>query len=114
VVSTIRRVTFGIIGVALIQSVFAALGFLVVGLPAFGLWTVIFLIAAILQFGVLVLIPAAIYTFATAATTRAVIFLIWCIIVGLMDNVLKPILLGAAGRSRLLWSFLARLAGSWP
>jgi predicted PurR-regulated permease PerM len=92
--STIRSVTFGIIGVALIQSVLAAIGFLGVGLPAFGLWAVIFLIAAILQFGMLVLIPAVIYVFATASPTKAVIFLIWCIIVGLMDNVLKPILLG--------------------
>lgn len=74
--STIRSVTFGMIGVAVIQSAFAALGFLVVGLPAFGLWAVIFLIAAVLQFGALVLIPAVIYVFATAATTKAVIFLI--------------------------------------
>ena len=37
----------------------------------------------------LVLIPAMIYVFATAATTKAVIFLIWCIIVGLIDNVLN-------------------------
>ena len=92
--STIRSVTFGIIGVAVIQSGFAALGFLVVGLPAMGLWAVIFLIAAVLQLGGLVLIPAVIYVFATAATAKAVIFLVWCIIVGLMDNVLKPILLG--------------------
>ena len=55
--STIRSVTFGIIGVAFIQSVFAALGFLVVGLPAMGLWAVIFLIAAVLQVGGLVFIP---------------------------------------------------------
>ena len=45
--STIRSVTSGILGVALIQTVLAAIGFLVVGLPGAGLWAVIFLIAAV-------------------------------------------------------------------
>src|SRR5215831_14060048 len=75
--STIRSVTFGIIGVAFIQSVCATLGFLVAGLPAVGLWAVVFLIAAVLQFGALVLVPAVVYVFVTATTTKAVIFLIW-------------------------------------
>jgi predicted PurR-regulated permease PerM len=109
--STIRSVTFGIIGVALIQSVFAAIGFLVVRLPAFGLWAVIFLIAAVLQFGMLVLIPAVIYVFATASTTKAVIFLVWCIIVGLMDNVLKPILLGRGVAVPIAVVFLGAIGG---
>ena len=109
--ATIRSVTFGIIGVALIQSAFAALGFLVVGLPAFGLWAVVFLIAAVLQFGVVVLIPAVIYVFATAATTKAVIFLIWCIIIALMDNVLKPILLGRGVAVPIAVVFLGAIGG---
>jgi len=109
--STIRSVTFGIIGVALIQSLFAAIGFLVVGLPAFGLWAVLFLIAAVLQFGMLVLIPAVVYVFATASTTKAVIFVIWCIIVGLMDNVLKPILLGRGVAVPIVVVFLGAIGG---
>jgi predicted PurR-regulated permease PerM len=109
--STIRGVTFGIIGVALIQSVFAAVGFLVVGLPAIGLWAFIFLIAAVLQVGVVVMIPAVIYVFATAATTKAVIFLIWCIIVGLMDNILKPILLGRGVPVPIAVVFLGAIGG---
>jgi len=109
--STIRSVTFGIIGVAIIQSVFAAIGFLVVALPAFGLWAVLFLIAAVLQFGMVVLIPAVIYVFATATTTKAVIFLIWCIIVGLMDNVLKPILLGRGVAVPIAVVFLGAIGG---
>jgi len=60
--------------VALIQSVLAALGFLVAGLPGAGLWAVVFLVAALLQVGTLVLIPAVIYVFATSSATKAVIF----------------------------------------
>jgi predicted PurR-regulated permease PerM len=109
--STIRSVTFGIIGVAIIQSVFAAVGFLVAGLPAVGLWAIIFLIAAVLQFGVLVLVPAVIYVFATATTTKAVIFLVWCIVVGLMDNILKPILLGRGAAVPIAVVFLGAIGG---
>src|SRR6516225_9514127 len=90
--ATVRSVTTGILGVALIQSLFAALGFLVVRLPGAGLWALMFLIAAVLQVGALALIPFVIYVFATASTAKAVAFMIWCILVALMDNVLKPLL----------------------
>jgi predicted PurR-regulated permease PerM len=67
--STIRSVTNGILGVALIQTVLAGLGFLIGGLPGAGLWTLIFLFGAVLQVGVVVLIPAVIYMFVIASTT---------------------------------------------
>src|SRR5271165_3808380 len=109
--STIRSVTTGILGVALIQTVCAGLGFLLVGLPGAGLWAVIFLIAAVLQVGALVLIPAVIYVFAIATTTKAVVFLIWCIIVALMDNVLKPLLLGRGVAVPIAVVFLGAIGG---
>jgi predicted PurR-regulated permease PerM len=109
--ATIRSVTFGILGVAVIQSTFAGLGFLFVGLPAVGLWTVFFVMAAVLQAGVLVLIPAVIYVFAVASTTKAVIFLVWCLCVGLMDNVLKPLLLGRGVAVPVLVVFLGAIGG---
>src|SRR5580704_11418184 len=82
--STIRSVTFGILGVALIQSALAVIGFLVMGLPGASVWAAVFLFAAVLQMGALVLIPAVIYAFATATTTKAVIFLVWCIFVAVI------------------------------
>jgi len=109
--ATIRSVTSGIIGVALIQSVFAALGFVFAGLPGFGLWALIFLFAAVLQVGVLVLAPAVIYMFSIASTTKAVLFLVWCIIVGLMDNVLKPLLLGRGVPVPMVVVFLGAIGG---
>jgi predicted PurR-regulated permease PerM len=109
--ATIRSVTFGILGVALIQSAFAAAGFLVVGMPATGLWTVFFVFAAVVQVGVLVLVPAVIYVFATASVTKAVIFLVWCVIVGLMDNILKPLLLGRGVAVPVAVVFLGAIGG---
>ena len=111
VASTIRTVTNGILGVAVIQTLCAALGFWVAGLPGAGLWAVVFLIASVLQVGALALIPAVLMGFATFSTTRAVICLVWCIIVGLMDNVLKPILLGRGGKVPMAVIFLGVLGG---
>jgi predicted PurR-regulated permease PerM len=109
--ATIRTVTNGVLGVAVIQTVFASLGFWIVGLPGAGLWALIFLIAAVLQVGVLVLVPAVLYAFAAFSTTHAVIFLVWCVIVGLMDNVLKPILLGRGGKVPMVVVLLGVLGG---
>jgi predicted PurR-regulated permease PerM len=109
--STIRSVTTGIVGVALIQSVLAGAGFFVAGLPGAGLWTVMFLIAAVLQVGVLVLIPAVIYMFMISSVTKAVIFLVWCLIVGLLDNVLKPLLLGRGVAVPIAVVFLGAIGG---
>jgi len=109
--STIRSVTTGILGVALIQSAFAGIGFLVAGLPGAGLWAVIFLVAAVLQVGPLVMIPAVVYMFATASTSKAVLFLIWCLIVGTMDNVLKPLLLGRGVAVPMAVIFMGAIGG---
>ncbi len=109
--ATIRSVTTGILGVALIQSLLAGLGFLVVQLPGAGLWVLLFLIAAVLQMGGLMLIPAVIYVFATIGTAKAMAFLIWCIVVALMDNVLKPLLLGQGVPFPILVIFLGAIGG---
>lgn len=109
--STIRSVTNGVLGVAVIQTAFASAGFLVVGLPGAAVWAVIFLIAAILQIGMLVLIPAAVLGFAVASKTAAIIFLIWCIAVGLMDNILKPLLLGRGAAVPIAVVFLGVIGG---
>ena len=109
--STIRSVTNGILGVAVIQTFLAGLGFLVAGLPGAGLWTLIFLFAAVLQAGALVLVPAVIYMFAIASTTKAVLFLLWCIVVALIDNVLKPLLLGRGVAVPIAVVFLGAIGG---
>jgi predicted PurR-regulated permease PerM len=109
--ATIRSVATGVLGVSFIQSFLAAMGFLAVGLPGAGLWAVIFLVAAVLQVGVLVLIPAVIYIFTVASTTKAVIFLVWCAVVGILDNVLKPLLLGRGVPVPMLVVFLGAIGG---
>jgi predicted PurR-regulated permease PerM len=109
--STVRSVTIGILGVALIQSVLAAIGFLVARLPGAGLWAVVFLVAAVLQVGTLVLIPAVIYMFAISSATKAVIFMVWCLFVALVDNTVKPLLLGRGVSVPIAVVFLGAIGG---
>jgi predicted PurR-regulated permease PerM len=109
--ATVRSVTIGILGVALIQSACAALGFLLAGLPGAGVWALMFLFAAVLQAGVVVLVPAVIYMFATASTMKAILFLVWCGVVGIMDNVLKPLLLARGVPVPMAVVFLGAVGG---
>jgi predicted PurR-regulated permease PerM len=109
--STIRSVTNGILGVAVIQTTCAGLGFVVAGLPGAGLWTLVFLFAAVLQLGGPVVILPVIYMFAIASTTKAILFLIWCLFVALMDNVLKPLLLGRGVAVPIAVVFLGAIGG---
>jgi predicted PurR-regulated permease PerM len=109
---TIRSVASGILGVALIQALLAGLGFLVAGVPAAGLLTLICLLTGVIQLGVvIVLIPVVIYLFSTAETTTAVGFLIWALLVAPIDNVLKPMLLGRGVDVPTLVIFVGAIGG---
>ncbi|MGB5340210.1 MAG: AI-2E family transporter, partial [Gammaproteobacteria bacterium] len=100
---TVRSVTRGILGVSLIQSLLAGLGFLFAGIPGAGLWAFIALFLSVIQVGVIpVTLPMVIYVFATADTTTAIVFLVWNIFVSAIDNLLKPVLLGRGVRVPML------------
>lgn len=93
-ISTVKSVVTGILGIAVMQAILSGLGFVVMDIPVAGLLALICLILAIVQIDILlVLIPISIYTFYVSETWVAVIFLIWNLVVGLSNNVLKPILL---------------------
>jgi predicted PurR-regulated permease PerM len=57
------------------------------------------------------LILPVIYVFAIASTTKAIVFMVWCIFVALMDNVLKPILLGRGAAVPVAVVFLGAIGG---
>jgi len=59
----------------------------------------------------LVLIPVVFYVFATSSTVVAVVFTIWAVLVGLSDNVLKPMLMGHGSQVPMLVLFMGSLGG---
>jgi hypothetical protein len=102
----------GILGVAMIQAMLAGLGMLAAGVPAAGLWALVGLLLSTIQLGVLpIMVPATIYLFYTASTTTAVLFLIWTLFVGTIDNILKPILLGRGISVPMLVIFVGAIGG---
>ncbi|MFV1972212.1 MAG: AI-2E family transporter [Thiohalobacterales bacterium] len=110
--STVRSVARGILGVALIQSLLAGIGFIVAGVPAAGLWALLCLLLSVAQIGIFVImIPVIIYLFNTADLVVAVGFLIWSIPVGLLDNVLKPILLARGVKTPMVIIFIGAIGG---
>lgn len=110
--ATVRSVARGILGVALIQSILAGIGFLVVGVPGAGLWALVALLLSVIQIGILpVVLPIVIYVFYTADTVTAVIFLVWSIVVSALDNVLKPILLGRGVKVPMVIIFVGAIGG---
>jgi len=89
--STIRNVSRGVVGIALVQSFLAGLGFLVAGIPAAGFFSFIALVLGIIQIGPTILfIPIVVWSWTTLETTNALIFTAYMVAVGLVDNVLRP------------------------
>ncbi len=110
--NTIRSVARGVLGVAVIQTVLAGLGLMVAGVPGAGILALLCLILATVQIGVApIMIPAAIWMFATGDTLPAMLFLVWSILVVVSDNVLKPILLGRGVDVPMLVIFLGAIGG---
>jgi predicted PurR-regulated permease PerM len=93
--ATIRSVVQGVLGVAIIQALAAAIGLFLMDVPATGLWVILILLLAIMQLPpLLILGPIAAYVFSYADTTPAVIFLVYALIISGSDAFLKPMLLG--------------------
>ncbi len=110
--TTIHTVVKGTLGVAFIQSMFFGLGMVVIGVPAAGLLFILSLIFGIVQIGIFpVTIPVVIYVFASYSTTTSVIFLIWCLIVSLLDNILRPIMMGKGAVVPMVVIFIGSMGG---
>lgn len=92
--STIRNVSQGVIGVALLQAALLGLGMLVAGVPFAGALTFVCLVLAIVQVGPnIVMIPVVIWAWFTMPLVTAAIFTVYTAPLLLLDNVLRPILM---------------------
>lgn len=109
---TIRSVAQGVLGVAIIQALLAAVGMIVMDVPAWGLWTLFVLVVAIAQLpAMLVLGFVCAYVFYVGETMPAIIFLVYCFIVSSVDTFLKPIFLGRGMETPMLVILLGAIGG---
>jgi predicted PurR-regulated permease PerM len=94
--ATIRAVAQGVVGIAFAQMLLIGIGFVAMDIPGAGLLALVVLVFGILQLpATLVTLPVIIYVFATRdISAGTVVFAIYVFVAGLIDNVLKPLLLG--------------------
>ncbi len=110
--NTVRGVTMGVVGVAVVQAILVGIGFAVIGVPAPAFWAFICLILAILQISiVLVVAPIAIYVFSNHELVPALLFIAWNLPILALDNVLKPILMGRGVDAPMLVIFVGAIGG---
>ena len=109
---TIRGVVQGIVGVAALQSLLAGAGFLVAGIPGAGLWALLVLIAAVVQLPVFIVMAVpVVIAFTTLSKGAAIALLVWCLLIGGVDNVLKPIFFGRGAKVPSLVIFMGAIGG---
>jgi predicted PurR-regulated permease PerM len=110
--STVRAVAKGVLGIAFVQAVLAWAGMAMAGVPAPGAWALLLLITSVAQLPALIVLgPILVYVFASSPPQVAVPFAVWCVLVGLLDNVLKPILLGRGAGVPMLVIVMGAIGG---
>lgn len=109
----VNSVVRGKLLIALIQGVFAGIGFAIFGVPNAVLWALVATIAALLPpFGTAVVtLPAALYIFLTGNPAAAVGLFIWGTVAGVLDNVVGPKLMSSGTEQHPLLMLLAVLGG---
>ena len=108
----IRAVALGVVVTAIIQTAAAGLGLFVAGIPYAGLLTAVIFILCIAQLGpILVLAPAVAWLYWTGDATWGTVLLIWTVLVGALDNVLRPILIRRGADLPLLLIFAGVIGG---
>ena len=109
---TIRNVASGILGVAVIQTTLMGLGLVLAGIPLAAVWIVVILVMTIAQIPVLLFnIPLIIYLFAFMNPLAAILWSIYFLVMGMLDNILKPLFMGKGLDVPMLIIFLGALGG---
>ncbi|MDA1100596.1 MAG: AI-2E family transporter [Proteobacteria bacterium] len=90
---TVQNVAQGVIGVALLQAILASIGYLAVDFPFGAALSALVLLLSILNLGpTLPVFLSIIYGWSIMDTLPAIIFTIYMIPVGLLDNFMRPII----------------------
>ncbi|MDW7553209.1 MULTISPECIES: AI-2E family transporter [Azospirillum] len=110
---TINGVVHGVLGTALVQAVAAAVGYWIAGIPGvLFLGFVTFFLTLVPMGPVLIWLPAAIWLTSQGRTGMAIFLVAWVgVLVGSLDNVLRPILIGRSSDLPFIIIFLGIIGG---
>ena len=108
----IRGVALGVVVTALVQSLLGGIGLAIAGVPFAAVLTAVMFMLALAQIGAVpVLVCALAWLWWKDATAWFVVLLVWTLIVGSMDNVLRPILIKKGADLPLLLIFAGVIGG---
>ena len=108
----IRAVALGIVVTAIAQSIAAGIGLALCGVPYAAVLTAVIFVTCIAQIPPLVvLLPAVGWLYWTDDVLWGTVLLVWSVVVGLMDNVLRPVLIKRGADLPLLLIFAGVIGG---
>lgn len=105
---------YGVISIAVLQGLLGGLAFWLLGLPSAIIWGVAMtFLSMIPMLGAFVVwLPAAIFLAVTGHWTKALLLVLWgTLVIGMVDNFLRPKLVGSRTRLHELLIFFAVLGG---
>jgi predicted PurR-regulated permease PerM len=108
----IRGVALGVVVTALVQSILGGVGLAIVGVPFAGVLTAIMFALCIAQLGpIIVLLGATAWAYNSLGAGWGTFMLVWALVVGLMDNFLRPMLIKRGADLPLLLIFAGVIGG---
>ncbi|MGV8072940.1 MAG: AI-2E family transporter YdiK [Syntrophobacteraceae bacterium] len=108
----VRGVALGVVVTALAQSVLGGIGLAIARVPFAAVLTAVMFMLAIAQLSpLLVLVPAVIWLYWSSSVGWGTFLLVWTLVVGTMDNFLRPVLIKKGADLPLLLIFAGVVGG---
>jgi predicted PurR-regulated permease PerM len=108
----IRGVALGVVVTALVQSALGGIGLVIAGVPFAAVLTAIMFALCIAQLGpIIVLLGATAWAYSSLGVGWGTFLLVWSLVVGLMDNFLRPVLIRRGADLPLLLIFAGVIGG---
>lgn len=108
----VRGVALAVVVTAVAQTTVAGIGLTLTGVPFAGPLTLLALLLCIAQIGPIpVLLPAAIWMYSTGDLAWATVLLVFTLVAGTMDNVLRPFLIKRGADLPLVLIFAGVIGG---
>jgi predicted PurR-regulated permease PerM len=111
--ATIRSVSLGVVGISALQALLAGPAFILAGIPGSSLLTSAVLILGIIQVGPsIVVLPLVIWSWFVMEPSKALLFTCYLVPVGLLDNVLRPLVMARGLRTPMPVILVGVLGGT--
>jgi predicted PurR-regulated permease PerM len=108
----IRAIALGVVATSLIQAFVGGLGLLIAGVPAWAILAAVMFVTSIAQVGAAPVVAlATVWLFFQGSTGWGIALAVWTVVVGSLDNVVRPLLIGREAHLSFLLVFAGVLGG---